>query len=221
MTQLASFASSDFTPDRLLAGPADELISRQITLISGQNLVRGTVLGKIALGAVTSAAKSGGNTGGGTCTVDGTTPLLANAQVGVYTARCIATATNSGTFEVKDPKGQSLGQAVVGTAFSDQIKFALADSGTDFALGDGFDITVAAGSGKYNKSLSAAVDGSQTPDLVLAEDCDASGGDKVTVAYSAGHFNEASLTLGTAHTVDTIREGLRGKDINLVKVYAA
>jgi hypothetical protein len=36
------------------------------TLLSGQNLKAGHVVGKVTLGAVTSAAKAGGNTGNGT-----------------------------------------------------------------------------------------------------------------------------------------------------------
>ncbi len=117
----ASHSSSTYTPDGLVAGNAHLLTSRKITLITGQNLIRGAVLGKITA------------------------------------------------------------------------------------------------SGKYNLSLSAAADGSQTPDLVLAEDTDASAGDKVTIAYSRGDFIEQKLTIGTAHTADTIREGLRDKGIILVK----
>jgi hypothetical protein len=48
MPQLATFSSNSYDPDRLIAGPSDELLSRQITLITGQNLVRGALLGKIA-----------------------------------------------------------------------------------------------------------------------------------------------------------------------------
>lgn len=95
-------------------------------------------------GTASSAAKSGGNTGGGTLTMDATTPVLAGAKAGVYTVRCIATNTNGGQFIVVAPDGISLGQAIVGTTFSNQVKFALADLGTDFAVGDGFDITVTA-----------------------------------------------------------------------------
>lgn len=42
----ASYTTDDaFIPDRLIAG--DEVLSDQITLISGQNLLRGAVVGKI------------------------------------------------------------------------------------------------------------------------------------------------------------------------------
>jgi hypothetical protein len=116
----ASFSSSSEAPDRLIAGDFP-LLSRPITLVSGQDLARGAVLGKITTG------------------------------------------------------------------------------------------------GKYTLSLSAAGDGSEVPDAVLALDCDASGGDKATVAHFRGEFNEDELTIGTGHTVDSIREGLRGKGIWLVK----
>lgn len=68
-------------------------------------------------------------------------------------------------------------------------------------------------SGKYNLSLSAAVDGSETPDLILAQDCDASAGDKEAVAIESGTVVSSALTLGAAHTIASIREGLRDKGI--------
>lgn len=74
--------------------------------------------------------------------------------------------------------------------------------------------------GKYILSLSAPSDGSQVPDAILAMDCDASGGDKEATVYTRGDFNENALTIGTAHTADSIREGLRVKGIHLVKAVA-
>ncbi|MFC3693411.1 head decoration protein [Chenggangzhangella methanolivorans] len=64
-------------------------------------------------------------------------------------------------------------------------------------------------SGKYILSLSAANDGSQTPAVVLAEDCDASAADKVTVAYFRGRFDAGAMTFGTGQTVANTREALR------------
>lgn len=116
----ASYASSAYDPDRLLAGNALLLVGEKITIITGQNLIRGSVLGKITA------------------------------------------------------------------------------------------------SSKYNLSLSGAGDGSQVPDLILAEDVDASAGDKEGLAYSRGDFNSNALTLGTAHTVASIKEGLRDKGIILI-----
>jgi hypothetical protein len=69
--------------------------------------------------------------------------------------------------------------------------------------------------GKLNLSLSAASDGSQTPLAVLAESCDASGGDKTCNIYLTGEFNQDALTIGTAHTAASIKDGLRAKGIFL------
>lgn len=71
-------------------------------------------------------------------------------------------------------------------------------------------------SGKYTLSLSASGDGSETPDLILAEATDASGGDVVTIAYERGDFDENEITLGTGHTIASVQEGLRAKGITLV-----
>lgn len=75
--------------------------------------------------------------------------------------------------------------------------------------------------GKYILSLAAAVDGSQTPDLVLADDVDATAGDVVGGAYARGDFNANALTLGTGHTVASIAEGLRAKGITILSAIPA
>lgn len=76
-------------------------------------------------------------------------------------------------------------------------------------------------SGKYNLSLSAAADGSQIPTAILAEAVDASGGDKECLIYERGDFNEKAITLGTAHTVASVRDGLRDQGIYLQKAQGA
>ena len=163
------------------------------TLKSGQNLVHGAVLGKVTALSSSSAAKSGGNTGNGTLTLDGTTPLLVSHQAGVYTVRCITAATNGGTFEVYDPTGDSLGIVAVGATFANQIKFAIADGSSDFIVGDGFDITVTA-SGKYVAWDSTATNGAQEIAGILLGDCNATGGDKGCELYVMGEFNKVALT---------------------------
>lgn len=76
-------------------------------------------------------------------------------------------------------------------------------------------------SGKYILSAAAAGDGSQTPDLILAEPIDATGGDKDAMAYYQGHFNDSKVILGAGHTVASIWEGLRVKGIILLPAVAA
>lgn len=70
-------------------------------------------------------------------------------------------------------------------------------------------------SGKLNKSLSAAGDGSNVPMAIAAEDKDASGGDKNILVYLAGGFKAGRLTLGASHTVSSIRVALAQKGIFL------
>ena len=76
-------------------------------------------------------------------------------------------------------------------------------------------------SGEYKLSVAGASDGSEVPDAVLAEDTDATSAAAATVAYIRGDFNETALILGTGHTADSIREGLRAKGIILIKPVAA
>lgn len=126
MGHKASFQTEGtYVPDALIAGNAHLLVARTVTIVSGQNLPRGAVIGKIATG------------------------------------------------------------------------------------------------GKYQLSLSAAADGSQTPDLILAEACDATSADAKALAYSRGDFNANALTLGTGHTVASITEGLRAKGIALLPAVSA
>ncbi len=72
--------------------------------------------------------------------------------------------------------------------------------------------------GAVKGSASAAGDGSQTPFGIAAEDADASDsppGDIEVNVFVRGTFNENRLTLGTGHTIASIREGLRSKGIFL------
>lgn len=204
-----------YSPKHLLAsGP---YTTRKVTILSGQNLVAGAVIGAIALGAVTvtpgaAVSASGGTPGNGSI---GTVTADSGAQEGTYQVVIIEPGANVGTFEVIRPDGTLDGTGVVAVAYNGSINFTLADGATDFVAGDRIPVVVdyAAGSGKYKLSLAAAVDGSETPDMVLAYDADASGGDLEAIAYETANVVAGALTLGTGHTVASIREGLRLKGI--------
>ena len=73
--------------------------------------------------------------------------------------------------------------------------------------------------GAYVISLSAAVDGSQTPVAVLAHDTDATGAAAETLIYERGDFNQSAVTFGTGHTAESVRAGLRALGIFFVKPY--
>ncbi len=71
--------------------------------------------------------------------------------------------------------------------------------------------------GKFILSASAAGDGSEVPDAILAEDALAAGADVQAVVYFSGEFNENALTLGVGHTIDSIRAAMRSKSLYLRK----
>jgi hypothetical protein len=69
--------------------------------------------------------------------------------------------------------------------------------------------------GKYVTSASALANGAQTPDAVLAHDVDATAADAEAILYFVGDFRTAALTIGAGHTADSIRDGLRAKNIHI------
>lgn len=158
-----------------------------VTLLAGagtaRTIVTGTLLGAIVpVLEATAAAKAGGNAAGtGTLTLDATTPVLAGAKVGVYAVRCIAAATNGGTFRVTDPDGDVAGDVAVGATFANQLKFSIADGAQDFVVGEGFDITVASdtdgtNAGKRVAWSPTATDGSQIITGIAVNDAEAAAG---------------------------------------------
>ena len=54
-----------------------------------------------------------------------------------------AVPAGGGLFSVADPNGAALANATVGVAYATQVAFTIAASGTNFAIGDEFDVTVA------------------------------------------------------------------------------
>jgi len=186
-------------PGEFLMSEANGFRSREKGIIlSGSGIViPGTILGLVSVGAASVAAKAGGNTGTGLLTIDATTPLLDGVMPGVYTVRCITAATDGGTFRVEDPTGDVLGDVAVGATFSDEVKFAIADGGTDFIVGDGFNITVAVGSKKYAPSpnvLVQAIAGAETAVAINLYGVDATAADvEVAVFVRDIEVNKSKL----------------------------
>lgn len=155
-----------------------------VTILAGSGaeraLLTGMVLGKITKGAATGAAVAG-NTGNGTITAAPTVGQA--AKPGVHRLVCIEPATDGGKFTVHDPDGVLVGVATVGVEFTTHLTFTIADGSTDFAAGDTFTITVAAGSGKVKQIDFAATDGSDVASGILLLDTTApDGADRSAVA---------------------------------------
>ena len=187
----------------------DAAFSReQITVLSGQVLKAGHVVGRVAFGAATPAPVAG-NSGNGTIATVG---VGLGAKAGVYRVTCIEPATNLGRFTVEDPDGVNVGVATVATEFvGGGLTFTIADGSTDFASGDAFTITVAAGSGKVKEYNPANTDGSAVPAGILYDVVDAAGGDRRGVIL-ARHavVNAGELVWFSGATTNQKTAGLAG-----------
>lgn len=170
----------------------------QITVLTGENLKAGAVIGKATLGTA-SAAADAGNTGDGAM---GAITVGVGAKLGAYRLTLIEPAANAGAFIVEDPDGVNVGQGDVAAAFSGGgLSFTLADGATDFAAGDAFTITVAAGTGKWREYDPANVDGSGVAAGILYDDVDATAADKQAAAHVRDmEFNAAEVVWFTGAT---------------------
>ncbi len=185
---------------------ANGSLSREtVTILQGESLLPGHVLGKVEIGSASGAAVSG-NIGNGTI---GPVTVGSGAKHGVYQITCVEPASNGGTFAVEDPDGVTVGTAVVGTPFAGSIGFTIADGSTDFVAGDRFAVTVAAGSGKYKEYDPVNTDGSQTAVAILIDVVDATGGDKESVIIARhAEVNAAELIWFTGADANQKTAGL-------------
>lgn len=100
--------------------------------------------------------------------------VSAGAKAGNYKLTILDPVTDKGTFAVEDPDGIVIGTGIVASAFSaGGLAFTVSDGSTNFVAGEGFDITVAAGSGQYYAYDDANTDGSEVAAAILLESVDA------------------------------------------------
>lgn len=152
-----------------------------ITVLSGENLKAGHVVGRRLVSPTFAAAVAdSGNTGDGTCNAPAAATNL-GAQRGTYRAVCVEAVTNGGRFVVTDPSGIEIGVAVVGSAFDNQIKFTISDGATDFVAGDAFSFAVTGGTYKYQEYDPSNADGGQRVAGILYAAVDASAADTAGV----------------------------------------
>lgn len=148
----------------------------QIVIASGQHLKAGQVLARIATGAavMTAFAGNAANTGAAAAVV-----VSAGAKVGKHKLVIIEPGTNAGKFIHFDPDGIVVGVGTVGVAYNQGgIATTIPDGATDFSSGEGFDVDVAAGSGKYRAIDFASAVGAEVAVAVLYDAVDASAADQ-------------------------------------------
>ena len=148
-----------------------------VTVLSGQDLALGAVLGKITKSTPSSGTPAAGNTGGGTVTSVTAGP---KAKLGAYTitSKVVASASPvvAAVFAVRGPDGEALPDAAIGAYANEQINFTITEGSPVIALGDHWTITVAAGSGSVRAINFDGVDGSQDAYGILTAAVDASLG---------------------------------------------
>lgn len=143
-----------------------ELSVDQGTLISGQKVAAGTVLGTV-LGTTAAAAALRTNTGNGTF---GAINVLPPAIEGEYTLSMVSATT----FVVTDPNGERLPQGSTGVAYAQAgLSFTLTAGGTAFVEGDEFSIIVSATGAGYAAYDPTGNDGREIATAIALNDTDA------------------------------------------------
>jgi hypothetical protein len=162
----------------------------QITVLSGQTLLAGTVLGRELTGGAGVAAALGTNTGTGTF---GAIAASSAALIGAYTVE-FDDATH---FVVTNPVGVEIGHGTTGVAFNTGgLTFTITAGGTAFAPGDSFTVTVT-GAYQYGAFDPTVTNGLQNAVAVLAYDCNASAAAKpATVISRNAEVNASELVWG-------------------------
>lgn len=215
MAESLGLTSESYTYDNLLAGDFP-IIAKEIVVISGQDLSKGSLIGKITK-IVGSAVAGDGDTGNGTVSaiVGGHATKL-----GTYSLECVEASAHAGRFKVLDPNGVRLDDLTVAVAYSNEhLGLTISDGAADFIVGDTFTIAITEGSGKYTLALAASVDGSELYEnmCVLAKDTDASSGDVTTTGWFSGEYNENKVTFGTGVTFANSKNELCKYSIYLVE----
>lgn len=206
-----SSSSETYTPDSLLAGNQQPLVSEAATLAAGQNLTRGTVLGR-NLRALGNADADAGNAGEGTIDDVAMGP---KAKIGIYAITCIAAGPPAG-FSVVDPDGIRLADAEAEVEYDGPIVFTIAAYGAAFEVDDAFTVEVEESTGYATAADSAGTGGSEDFFGVLAEDCDATDDAAPCAVYTGGEFNTDALVFGDeaeTDTAETWRESARDRGI--------
>ena len=212
---MTTFTEGQHAAEFLVSEAAGTRSRETGTLLSGQDLEAGAVLGKVAKGAASIVAAAG-NTGSGSIAA---ATVGAGAKVGAYRVYCIEPGTNAGVFAVEDPDGIEIGEATVAVAFSTDLTFTIADGTVDFVAGDDFTITVAAGSGKFKEYNPANTDGSETAVAVLYDNVDASLAD-TSMTYIARDAEAVADSLQWFTGATTNQKTTGKADLALVGIIA-
>ena len=178
--------SEGFIVSEIMGG---RLARDQGTLVSGQKVTAGTVLGSVLPTTATATALRT-NVGNGTF---GAINVVAPAIPGRWQL-VMEDATH---FAVTDPNGGAVGNGTTGAAFEEGgLSFTLTAGGTAFAQGDAFDIAVVAtGYAVFDPTLD---NGQEIATAIALNDTDATAGAvNIGVFTGPGEINASELVWGS------------------------
>lgn len=143
---MSSLTEGQHAGEFLLSEAEGDRSRESITVLSGQTLEAGEVVGKVARGIGGASVPAVVGTGNGIMSL---VTLGKRGKVGNYVVTCTAAVTNGGVFSVVDPDGNALpsltltvGVGATTAYVSDHINFSITDSSVDFVAGDVFTIVV-------------------------------------------------------------------------------
>jgi hypothetical protein len=211
---MTTITETSHTAEFLVSESAGGRSREAVTVVSGQDLDAGAVLGKLTKRQAAAAIPSNAGTGSGAMTALTFGP---DVQVGDYVITLLATSATS-AFTVVAPDGTSLPNGAVGTAYSSShLSFLISDGGTMTAA-DTYTVAVTAAAapaivgtgtgamssitlgpkaqlGAYTVKLLAT---SATAELeVTAPDGSQLTAGKVATAYKSDHVNFTVANGGT------------------------
>jgi len=197
-------------PGEFLISEAPISQSREVvTVLSGENLDTGAVIGRILRALAAAPNPSVVGTGNGTMTKVRPGPSV---QTGNYVVKCKTAVANGGVFSVTAPDGTTLpdltltvGAGAATNYTSDHIDFAITDGGTDFAVDDTFTIAVTAGGtptvvGTGNGTIGSIAMGPETQLGTYRLECIAAAANGGTFAvYAPNGDRLPDAAVGTAY----------------------
>ena len=177
---------------------------KQVTVASGQTVVRGEVMQATAIYTAGTATADGGNTGGDTFSAVTTAD---STMVGTY----IVEALTATTYKVIAPDGTSLDAiATAGSAYDSQLGFTITTAGATTVAGDFYTVLVTAGLGEVTSFTTGSV-----PSTIMYDDVDASGGAVVGWAYRDADLKATEVDFGTGTDAE-VRDALDVRNIFLM-----
>lgn len=161
-----------------------------------------TLMSEITMTVISSGVVASGNTGNGTMTGI-VFAAGGGAREGEYSAECIASGTNTGTFKLEDPDGNLVansmtllaGAGLATTFVEGGFEFTITDGTTDFVVGDIFTFTTTA-LGKWTPFAEDGVNGEQVPGGVYL------GGDILAATIVAADVVNVPILVGGCCTID-------------------